>query len=71
MIENDGAGDREATAHETRVVIPGECRFLIADIKDFKLLLSGDLCEGLALSGPISKQCHGEGRPIFWNKWGI
>ena len=47
LIANDEVHDRDAMAHETRVVIPGECCFLIADIKDFRLLLSGDLLENL------------------------
>lgn len=32
-------------AHETRVVVPGMSRFLIADIKEFGLLLSGELAQ--------------------------
>ena len=56
LIANDKAGDREAMAHETGVVIPGDCRFLIADIKDFKLLLPGDSLEVLSPDDPSCKR---------------
>ena len=43
-IRNESAEDRKCTAHETEVVVPGGCRFLMSDLSKFRLLLEGKFC---------------------------
>ena len=41
LISNDSENEQEATAHETQILMPGNSRFLMADISRFKILLKG------------------------------
>ena len=39
FISNTASEEREAVAHESRVIVPGSCSFFIADMSKFRILL--------------------------------
>lgn len=53
LISNKTDMDQEGIAHDTQVVLPANCCFLIADIARFKILLRGKLFRRLLTASKV------------------